>query len=64
MVGKDILVVAHQKEKPNWPDAEFPWRLRTEERDEKAKAVQKNDYGGSSVISIVIQMKKTMKKWH
>jgi hypothetical protein len=19
-------------EKPNWPDAEFPWRLRSEER--------------------------------
>lgn len=25
-------------EKPNWPDAEFPWRLRTEERIELAKA--------------------------
>ncbi|KAF9014897.1 hypothetical protein BDQ17DRAFT_1535660 [Cyathus striatus] len=25
-------------EKPNWPDAEFPWRLRTEERAELAKA--------------------------
>ncbi|KAJ7451034.1 hypothetical protein FB451DRAFT_709158 [Mycena latifolia] len=24
-------------EKPNWPDAEFPWRLRTEERAEIAK---------------------------
>ncbi|KAJ7139380.1 hypothetical protein C8R44DRAFT_303174 [Mycena epipterygia] len=24
-------------EKPNWPDAEFPWRLRTEERAELAK---------------------------
>ena len=25
-------------EKPNWPDTEFPWRLRTEERIEEAKA--------------------------
>ncbi|TFK38618.1 hypothetical protein BDQ12DRAFT_683067 [Crucibulum laeve] len=25
-------------EKPNWPDAEFPWRLRTEERAEFVKA--------------------------
>ncbi|RDB29384.1 hypothetical protein Hypma_015003 [Hypsizygus marmoreus] len=25
-------------EKPNWPDSEFPWRLRTEEREERAKA--------------------------
>ncbi|PPQ73679.1 hypothetical protein CVT26_010765 [Gymnopilus dilepis] len=25
-------------EKPNWPDAEFPWRVRTEERLELAKA--------------------------
>ncbi|CAA7264667.1 unnamed protein product [Cyclocybe aegerita] len=25
-------------EKPNWPDSEFPWRLRTEERIELAKA--------------------------
>lgn len=24
--------------KPNWPDAEFPWRLRTEERADLAKA--------------------------
>ncbi|KAJ4477887.1 hypothetical protein C8J55DRAFT_561459 [Lentinula edodes] len=24
-------------EKPNWPDAEFPWRLRTEERTEQAR---------------------------
>jgi len=24
--------------KPNWPDSEFPWRLRTEERTEQAKA--------------------------
>ncbi|KAF5361693.1 hypothetical protein D9758_007324 [Tetrapyrgos nigripes] len=24
--------------KPNWPDTEFPWRLRTEERAEQAKA--------------------------
>ena len=27
-------------ENPNWPDTEFPWRLRTEERNEEAKAVQ------------------------
>jgi hypothetical protein len=27
-----------QKQKPNWPDAEFPWKLRTEEREEAAKA--------------------------
>ena len=26
--------------KPNWPDSEFPWRLRTEERVEVAKAEQ------------------------
>lgn len=26
--------------KPNWPDGEFPWRLRTEERVEIAKAEQ------------------------
>ena len=26
--------------KPNWPDSEFPWRLRTEERAEIAKADQ------------------------
>ncbi|KIK66109.1 hypothetical protein GYMLUDRAFT_38606 [Collybiopsis luxurians FD-317 M1] len=25
-------------EKPNWPDTEFPWKLRTEERTEQAKA--------------------------
>ncbi|KAG6919472.1 hypothetical protein DXG01_005731 [Tephrocybe rancida] len=25
-------------DKPNWPDAEFPWRLRTQEREEKIKA--------------------------
>lgn len=25
-------------DKPNWPDAEFPWRLRVEEREESAKA--------------------------
>jgi hypothetical protein len=30
--------VDDQGEKPNWPDAEFPWRLRTEERLELAKA--------------------------
>lgn len=30
--------VDDQGEKPNWPDAEFPWRLRTEERIELAKA--------------------------
>ncbi|KDR84722.1 hypothetical protein GALMADRAFT_233027 [Galerina marginata CBS 339.88] len=27
-----------QVEKPNWPDTEFPWRLRTEERLELVKA--------------------------
>ncbi len=27
-----------QTDKPNWPDTEFPWRLRTEERVELAKA--------------------------
>lgn len=27
-----------QGDKPNWPDAEFPWRLRTEERVEHVKA--------------------------
>ncbi|KAF5382815.1 hypothetical protein D9757_007278 [Collybiopsis confluens] len=25
-------------EKPNWPDTEFPWKLRKEERSEQAKA--------------------------
>lgn len=29
-------------EKPNWPDAEFPWRLRTEERAELAKVEEEN----------------------
>ncbi|PPQ90443.1 hypothetical protein CVT25_014961 [Psilocybe cyanescens] len=28
----------NQTDKPNWPDSEFPWRLRTEERLEMAKA--------------------------
>jgi hypothetical protein len=28
-------------EGPNWPDAEFPWRLRTEERIEKAQVEEK-----------------------
>ena len=32
--GPDLL------EKPNWPDAEFPWRLRQLERTEEAKAVE------------------------
>ncbi|GLB36633.1 putative PHD-finger [Lyophyllum shimeji] len=27
-------------EKPNWPDAEFPWRLRSEERAEELKSEQ------------------------
>lgn len=27
-------------ERPDWPDTEFPWRLRTEERIEEAKAEQ------------------------
>ncbi|KAF9478543.1 hypothetical protein BDN70DRAFT_913626 [Pholiota conissans] len=31
-----------QGEKPNWPDAEFPWRLRTEERVELAKAEEED----------------------
>ncbi|KAF8971605.1 hypothetical protein BDZ97DRAFT_1753382, partial [Flammula alnicola] len=30
--------VGDQVEKPNWPDTEFPWRLRTQERIELAKA--------------------------
>uniref|UniRef100_A0A8H8CR18 PHD-type domain-containing protein n=1 Tax=Psilocybe cubensis TaxID=181762 RepID=A0A8H8CR18_PSICU len=30
--------VLSQVDKPNWPDSEFPWRLRTEERLEMAKA--------------------------
>ncbi|KAJ3723980.1 hypothetical protein C8R42DRAFT_719867 [Lentinula raphanica] len=28
-------------DKPNWPDAEFPWRLRTEERVEQSQAEEK-----------------------
>ncbi|KAJ3988242.1 hypothetical protein F5890DRAFT_1433907 [Lentinula detonsa] len=28
-------------EKPNWPDAEFPWRLRTEERAEQSQAEER-----------------------
>ncbi|KAJ4485381.1 hypothetical protein J3R30DRAFT_3439093 [Lentinula aciculospora] len=28
-------------EKPNWPDTEFPWRLRTEERTEHAQAEER-----------------------
>lgn len=32
MAAEDLV------DKPNWPDAEFPWRLRVEEREELAKA--------------------------
>lgn len=32
LAAEDLL------DKPNWPDAEFPWRLRMEEREESAKA--------------------------
>ncbi|KIM48473.1 hypothetical protein M413DRAFT_232847 [Hebeloma cylindrosporum] len=35
-------VVDDQAEKPNWPDTEFPWRLRTEERLELAKAEEED----------------------
>jgi hypothetical protein len=34
--------VDDQAEKPNWPDTEFPWRLRTEERLELAKAEEED----------------------
>lgn len=34
--------VDDQAEKPNWPDAEFPWRLRTEERLELARAEEED----------------------
>ncbi|KAG7090650.1 hypothetical protein E1B28_009751 [Marasmius oreades] len=30
----ELKVASGVLEKPNWPDAEFPWRLREEERDE------------------------------
>ncbi|KAF8168372.1 hypothetical protein B0H34DRAFT_761121 [Crassisporium funariophilum] len=33
-----LSVADDSVEKPNWPDTEFPWRLRTEERVEIAKA--------------------------
>ncbi|KAH6917706.1 hypothetical protein BKA70DRAFT_1382490 [Coprinopsis sp. MPI-PUGE-AT-0042] len=32
------LAAEDMLDKPNWPDAEFPWRLRMEEREESAKA--------------------------
>lgn len=35
---KQIDISESQVEKPNWPDSEFPWKLRTEERLESAKA--------------------------
>jgi len=45
-INKKILTgsgaVDHQAEKPNWPDTEFPWRLRTEERLELAKAEEED----------------------
>ena len=31
-------VAEEMVDRPNWPDSEFPWRLRTEERAELAKA--------------------------
>lgn len=31
------FAVDEPSDRPNWPDAEFPWRLRTEERAEAAK---------------------------
>lgn len=34
----DLEALDEHVEKPNWPDTEFPWRLRTEERLESAKA--------------------------
>ena len=44
LTGKKILGFFGNVEdtlvKPNWPDSEFPWRLRTEERVEMAKAEQ------------------------
>ncbi|SJL05416.1 uncharacterized protein ARMOST_08783 [Armillaria ostoyae] len=33
------------EEIPNWPDSEFPWRLRTEERAELARAEEKERLG-------------------
>lgn len=37
-LSSDPDAADEQAEKPNWPDTEFPWRLRTEERVELAKA--------------------------
>ncbi|KAL0578520.1 hypothetical protein V5O48_003463 [Marasmius crinis-equi] len=31
----DAKAVSAPPEKPNWPDAEFPWRIREEEREEE-----------------------------
>ena len=43
-VGKKFPGISENVEdtvvKPNWPDSEFPWRLRTEERVEIAQAEQ------------------------
>ncbi|KAK0444941.1 uncharacterized protein EV420DRAFT_1573523 [Desarmillaria tabescens] len=33
------------EDSPNWPDSEFPWRLRTEERAELARAEEKERLG-------------------
>ncbi|KAG6843480.1 hypothetical protein H0H87_003999, partial [Tephrocybe sp. NHM501043] len=30
-------------DKPNWPDTEFPWRLRTQEREEEIKAQEEEN---------------------
>ncbi len=37
-ISSDPDAADEQTDKPNWPDTEFPWRLRTEERVELAKA--------------------------
>lgn len=36
--GKDRLQPVEELDGPNWPDDEFPWRLRKEERNEAEKA--------------------------
>lgn len=40
---KEILLGAERSKEtgaPNWPDSEFPWSLRVEEQNEKARATQ------------------------
>lgn len=35
---EEVVLLELQEERPDWPDTEFPWRVRTEERASNAKA--------------------------